>query len=96
MTTASLLEDTLTQWQALTGTPLTHTPPHSLPPESPWRVELEHDGETFGWLSVDRPPPAFTEDQIVAWLNLSGRLLATALGERHIAAGLADEVLAAW
>ncbi|MBP7691111.1 MAG: SpoIIE family protein phosphatase [Anaerolineales bacterium] len=96
MTTAGLLEHVCATWQTLTGTPLAFTPPNDLPPDSPWRVALEHDGEAFGWLSVDRPPAQFTEDQIVAWLSLSGRLLATALGERHIAAGLGDEVLAAW
>ncbi len=96
MSTADLIDYTLSSWQALTGTHLAYTPPTDLPPESSWRVALEHDGEPLGWLSLDRPPALFTEDQAVTGLALAGRLLGTALGERHIAAGLADEVLAAW
>lgn len=96
MSTAGLIDYVLQTWQTLTGTTLAYTPAHELPPDSPWRVALEHEGEKLGWLSLDRPPALFTETQLVAWLAMTGRLLATALGERNIAAGLGDEVLAAW
>lgn len=94
--TAPVLDRVLSGWEALTGATLTFTPAGAPPPDSPWRMALEHDGEPLGWLSVMRPPDDFTEDQLVGWLGLCAHVLAAALGERNVASGLADEVLVAW
>lgn len=91
-----VLHQVLAAWEALMGTPLIFTEPDEAPPDSPWRVPLEHDGESLGWLSVQRPPADFTEDQMVGWLNLLGQLVSTAIGERNVSTGLAEEVLSAW
>lgn len=94
--THNVIQKTLTAWEDLMGASLAYTAPHSLPPNSPWRVTLEYEGEPLGWLSVDRPPDNFTETELVGWLNLCAHMLSGTLGESNIAAGLAEEVLASW
>lgn len=92
----ALIERVRAVWEDLTHTPLCYTPAHAPPPDAAWRVPLEHDGESLGWLSVERPATDLTENELVGWLTLCAQLLAEALGERDVAGGLADEVLTSW
>lgn len=92
----ALIERVRSAWEELTHTSLLYTPPSAPPPDAAWRVPLEHDGELLGWLSVERPAAELTESEMVGWLTLCAQLLAEALGEASVAAGLADEVLASW
>ncbi len=92
----ALIERVRAAWEELTRTPLLYTPPDAPPPDAAWRIPLEHDGESLGWLSVERPATDLTENELVGWLTLCAQLLAEALGERNVAGGLADEVLTSW
>jgi serine phosphatase RsbU (regulator of sigma subunit)/anti-sigma regulatory factor (Ser/Thr protein kinase) len=92
----ALIERVRSAWEELTHTPLLYTPADAPPPDAAWRIPLEHDGESLGWLSVERPAADLTESEMVGWLTLCAQLLAEALGERNVAGGLADEVLTSW
>jgi serine phosphatase RsbU (regulator of sigma subunit)/anti-sigma regulatory factor (Ser/Thr protein kinase) len=93
--TASPLADLLRAWRALTGVDLHYSEKVSQPPAE-WSVALAHDGEPLGELRLGERPADLSPVQAHGWLELCGRLLASALGEKRVADGLADEVTLAW